>query len=54
MEVANQLFLKLILGVNKPTSGEVLLAPGIRMGYVNQTISTEEGDFRQQYLRLYH
>ena len=37
--------LKLILGVNKPTSGEVLLAPGIRMGYVNQTISTEEGGF---------
>lgn len=37
--------LKLILGVNKPTNGEVLLAPGIRMGYVNQTISTEEGGF---------
>lgn len=37
--------LKLILGVNKPTSGEVLLAPEIRMGYVNQTISTEEGGF---------
>lgn len=37
--------LKLILGVNKPTSGEVLLAQGVRMGYVNQTTSTEEGGF---------
>ncbi|MBS1476932.1 MAG: ATP-binding cassette domain-containing protein [Acholeplasmatales bacterium] len=37
--------LKLILGVNKPTLGSVNLAQGVRMGYVNQTTSTEEGGF---------
>lgn len=37
--------LKLILGVNKPTNGTVILKDGIKMGYVNQTTSTEEGGF---------
>lgn len=37
--------LKLILGVKKPLSGSVTLKNGIRIGYVNQTTSTEEGGY---------
>lgn len=37
--------LKLILGVIKPTGGSVIKAENIKLGYVNQTTSTEEGGF---------
>lgn len=37
--------LKLLLGVVKPTSGEISFSKKIKFGYVNQTTSTEEGAF---------
>ncbi len=37
--------LKLILSEIKPTSGEIIKKKGLKIGYVNQTLSTEEGGF---------
>lgn len=37
--------LKLLLGVVKPTKGNIVTAKKIKYGYVNQTTSTEEGGF---------
>lgn len=37
--------LKLILSEIKPTSGEIIRKKGLKIGYVNQTLSTEEGGF---------
>ncbi len=37
--------LKLILGILKPTKGEIIKDKKLNIGYVNQTTSTEEGSF---------
>ncbi|MCI5746004.1 MAG: ATP-binding cassette domain-containing protein [Erysipelotrichaceae bacterium] len=37
--------LKIILGIIKPTSGEIIKGNKIKIGYVNQTTMVEEGSF---------
>ncbi len=37
--------LKLILGQIKPSSGKIVKDKNLKIGYVNQTLSTEEGSF---------
>ncbi len=37
--------LKLILGQIKPSSGKIIKDKNLKIGYVNQTLSTEEGSF---------
>lgn len=39
--------LRIILSLLKPTKGKIILSKKINFGYVNQTTSTEEGDFPQ-------
>ena len=39
--------LRIMLSLLKPTKGQVITSKKIKFGYVNQTTSTEEGDFPQ-------